>query len=143
MAVVRPNKSQIQMAFDAFDSDKGGSISPLEFYQMLIKCGLKITEEQAGLLIKHFSGGKDTLNAKQFEEILNKVYDILSKSKSNSSGVTPKNASKKPETSLKESTPKARPAEPGQKPTETAINDTNRPPNTTAAPVEAKGDKGI
>jgi hypothetical protein len=70
----KPSPAQIKYTFDAFDGDYSGQVSFTELLQVLIKSGVKFTEDQAKQLIKMFdanSSGMMELN--EFERLIDEA----------------------------------------------------------------------
>lgn len=67
----KPTPQQIKAAFDAFDADKSGQISSKELEQILLKCGVKVTEAQCGQLIKMFDANNSgQMEFPEFEKLI-------------------------------------------------------------------------
>jgi EF-hand domain len=61
---VMPSPAQIEMAFDAFDSDKGGLISARELQQILSRCGVIADLEHCEALVEVYGEKKETKSSK-------------------------------------------------------------------------------
>jgi Ca2+-binding EF-hand superfamily protein len=69
-----PTHQQIKQAFDAFDTDKSGQISCVELFNVLCQCGVKVTQEQCGTLIKMFDADKSgQMEFPEFQKLISEA----------------------------------------------------------------------
>jgi hypothetical protein len=75
----KPSAAQIKAAFDAFDSDKSGQLANTELEGVLIKSGVKVTNEQCKQLIKMFDANNSGMM--EFNEYERLIEEALKHAK--------------------------------------------------------------
>lgn|SRR3990167_4939311 len=82
---VLPSEAQIEMAFNAFDSDKGGYISAKELQQILSRCGVVAEIEHCDALVGIYgkkTGTDGELDMVGFGNMIKELFDLVSTSES-------------------------------------------------------------
>ena len=74
--LTKPLRKQIDAAFDAFDSDKGGSISAVEIKQILSRCGVESSASMCEFIVKKYAknDNKDEITKEGFNTFINELY---------------------------------------------------------------------
>lgn len=70
-----PTQAQIKAAFDSFDADKSGKINTQELHGVLTQCGVNVSADQCGQLIKMFDA--DGSGQMEFNEFCKLVEEAL------------------------------------------------------------------
>lgn len=74
---VMPSAAQLEMAFNAFDSDKGGLISAKELQQILSRCGVIAEMAHCDALIGLYSNTKE-MDLVGFTQMIKELFDLVS-----------------------------------------------------------------
>lgn len=81
---VMPSAAQLQMAFNAFDSDKGGKISSKELQQILSRCGVIAEIAHCDALVGLYSKTNE-MDLPGFSMMIGELFDLVSTSTENQS----------------------------------------------------------
>lgn len=83
---VLPSPAQLEMAFNAFDSDKGGKISSKELQQILSRCGVIAEVAHCDALIGLYSTGtSNEIDLEGFSRMIQELFELVSTSTENQS----------------------------------------------------------
>ena len=105
--MIEPSDDQIEMAFDAFDSDKSESIEKSEMEEILRRCGVEASKDQIASIFEFFGEEKEVEDGKTeifltkdgFSEFIKECWSTL------------KEANEKSPTQLKQKTENSNPKE--------------------------------